>query len=301
MAVSFHYLQREITENGVTQVVPFTVEEYAEFVSSLEGVRALDLRDQETLEKLRMTYDAPIEKVKAVNDRLAFGVFRSSYTGHSFTNTDKGEMSANSVNLRPFHFLTYLSDSGRIYIGAQYLGQYGGWVGLWFTLRSHIKNSASVKAYTFFTRAEQYKDAKPKEVRIHISKQSENIASPNVFEQEAVLVFKKQYKEDGFEEAVLNGIVSHLGDINKVRAAVADTISANELLDVRDEDIQDCTVLAAVGKQRKVIYMMGDGTFATRFPLDIPVTSSGHPEYEVAKSAMLKVLEQQIINRKEEI
>lgn len=281
--------------------VPFSVEEYAEFVTALQRLRPLDLTDEEALEKLRISLDAPIEQVIAVNDRVAFGVFRSSYTGHSFINTVKGEIPARSVSLRPFHFLTYLSDSGRIYVGSQYLGQYGGYTGLQFSLKNWLKNSGSVRSYTFFSHAEHYRDAKPKEIRIHISKQSHNIASGNVFEQEAMLVFKKHYKEDGFEGAVSRGILSHLGNIGKVKSAIADTISANQLLDVSDEDIQDCTVVATVDGHKKTIYMMGDGAFATRFPLDVPVTDSGHPEYDQTQVAMLKVLEGQIINRKEDI
>lgn len=301
VAVSFHYFQRELESGGEIRRVPFTPDEYAEFVAALQRLRPLDLNDQDALEKLRISVDAPIERVVSVNDRVAFGVFRSSYTGHSFLNTVKGEIPARSVSLRPFHFLTYLSDSGRIYVGSQYLGQYGGYVGLQFSLRNWIKNSGSVRSYTFFSHAENYRDAEPKEVRVHISKQSDNIASGNVFEQSAMVVFKKQYKDDGFEGAVSRGILSHRGDIAKVKSAIAGTISANELLDVRDEDIQDCTVVATVDGRKKVIHMMGDGAFATRFPLDVPVTDSGHPEYDQTRVAMLKVLEGQIIRRKEDI
>jgi hypothetical protein len=299
VSVSFHYFQREADAAGGGKMIPFTVQEYTEFVSALESIGPLDLNDPDTLERLRISIDAPLEQVRRVNDRTAFGVFRSSYTGHAFHNTAKGEISANSINLRPFHFLTYLSESGRIYIGSQYLGQYGGWTGLWFALRGHLKNSASVRPYTFFSHAESYRDAQAKEVRISISKNTDRIESGNVFEQEATLVFKKHHKEDGFEQAVSSGILSQLGNIGRIKSAVAKTISANELFDISDEDIQDCTVLASVGGQNKVIYLMGDGTFATKFPLNVSVNDKGHPEYDVARNAMLKVLEEQIIRRKE--
>jgi hypothetical protein len=150
--------------------------------------------------------------------------------------------------------------------------------------------------------AGHYKNAAAKEVKVTIAKKGQSIASSNIFQQSAVIAFKKQNKDDGFEEEVSKRLLAFFGQpLNTIKKAVASILKENELMDVSDEDIQDCTVVASVNGSRKVIYLMESGLFATRFPLDVPLNSNGHPKYDETKQAIIKTLETEIISRSEDV
>jgi hypothetical protein len=125
---SFHYLIREKRENGKRpEIVSFTEDDFARFCASLIEQPDIDINDEETCRRIKLSVNAPVEKCEMIDDRTLFGRFRGRYTGHAYENTDVGEIPDSSVSLRPFYFLAYLSESGRIYVGSQYLGQFGGY------------------------------------------------------------------------------------------------------------------------------------------------------------------------------
>lgn len=120
--VSFHYLIREKRAEGVApEIVPFTDEQFKAFCAKLIAQPDIDLNDDATCKYLKTTINAPVEKCEQVDDRTVFGRFRSLYSGHAYDNTDVGEIPDSSVSLRPFFFLVYLSESGRITSGANTL------------------------------------------------------------------------------------------------------------------------------------------------------------------------------------
>lgn len=303
VTVSFHYLNREFKgENGKPVIKFFSQEEFDGLVNKLEAAPKIDLTDEEQKDLLRFRDVVLLENLKKIDKRTLFGVFKASYWGHEYENTDKGLIPAESISLRPFHFLLYLGSSGKIYLASQYLGQFGGYAGLLKTVAAALPNSESVRSHSFRVDAGHYKDAAAKEVKVTIAKKGQSIASANVFQQSAIIAFKKQSKDDGFEEEVSKRLLSFFGQpIDTIKKAVAAVLKENQLMDVSDEDIQDCTVVASVNGSRKVIYLMETGLFATRFPLDVPLNANGHPKYEETKQAILKTLETEIISRSEDV
>lgn len=303
VSVSFHYLCRE-QKNGESPAtrVPFTQAEFNQMVSALKAKPASDLKDEKVKDRLRFKTEVPTGKIVSVDARTAFGVFKSSYWGHAYENTDKGTIPASSVSLRPFHFMLYLSVSGRIYIASQYLGQFGGYTGLERTISDLLPDSGSVIAYSFVSGSAYNQNVQPKEVQVTIARQSDKITSGNAFSQGAVIAFKKQSKDDGFEKEVSRSLLRFLGKPHsQIKQAVADLINDNELIEVKDEDIQDCTVIATIDGKRKKIYLMESGSFASKFPINVPLTNDGHPEYEATKNEIYRVLSEQIISRSEQI
>ena len=123
VSVSFHYLFREMENRaGEVDQKGFSQSEFDNLVQNLLDFPQVDLSEEDVIDRLIFKRFVPIEKVTKINSRTAFGVFRSAYSGHAYDNSEKGKISADSVSLRPFHFLIYLSDTGRIYLAAQYLG-----------------------------------------------------------------------------------------------------------------------------------------------------------------------------------
>ena len=86
-----------------------------------------------------------------------------------------------------------------------------------------------------------------------------------------------------------------------LKKAIADMLLENELLYIRDDDIQDCRVVAMVNGKSRTINVIEAGHFATRFQLEIEDYIKGHPDREKSKAAMLNLLENQIIEKSENV
>lgn len=299
---SFHYLVREKRDEGeCPEIVPFTEEQFKAFCDKLLSQADIDLDDDETCKRLKIAINAPVEKCEMIDGRTVFGRFRSLYSGHSYDNTDVGEIPHSSVSLRPFFFLAYLSESGRIYVGSQYLGQFGGYGGLFRTLRLFLPEP--VVSHSFRHDRTSYQGAKPEEVRVNFARQPKEITGTTKFGQRGAMTFKRSSsKDDQFHTTVSTNILAKLGQPNAtLKKAVAGMLTGNEMLSLRDDDIEDCTVIAMVDGKRTTINVIEAGHFATRFPLDIAEYIKGHPDREKSKAAMLKLLKHQIIQRSESV
>ncbi len=302
VSVSFHYLTRTLKRgDGSTECVPFSQAEFDALFATLNAKPKIDLTNPTAADRVRYRIEAPIDLVSRHDQKTVTGTFRGAYSGHAYENTAKGLIPANSISLRPFHFLLYLSESGRIYIGSQYLGQFGGYGGLQRTVSDSFANREGIESSSFRLGGAAYKGAVPKEVRVSFADRSGSIAKGNKFGSRGVIVFTKDGNED-FEDKVSKSLFPHLGKPKgDMKKAVADLISESELLGVKDADIEDCTVIAAVNGRKTVINMIESGSFATRFPLDVEVNADGHPEYEPTRIAMIEKLKGEIISRSEDV
>jgi hypothetical protein len=195
---SFHYLIREKRDDGEKpEVVPFSEEDFETFCKRLIAQPDIDITDEKTCKQIKASVNAPVEKCEMIDDRTLFGRFRARYTGHAYENTDVGEIPDSSVSLRPFFFLIYLSESGRIYVGSQYLGTFGGYGKLERTLRLFLPGKGRVVSHTFRHDATSYKGAKPKEVRVNFSRQPKEITGSTKIGQRGAMTFKRKSSKDG--------------------------------------------------------------------------------------------------------
>lgn len=299
---SFHYLVREKREEGkVPEIVPFTEADFQKFCGHLLAQKDIDLTDKDTCVRLKAAINAPVENCEMLDKRTVFGRFRALYSGHAYDNTDVGEIPDSSVSLRPFFFLAYLSESGRIYVGSQYLGQFGGYSGLFRTLRNFLPDT--VVSHSFRHDGASYRNAKPKEVRVNFSRKPSDISGATKFGQRGAMTFKRtSSKDEEFNTTVSTKILAKLGQSEaQMKKAVAEMLAGNEMLALRDDDIEDCTVLATVNGKNRTINVIEAGHFATRFPLDITEYIKGHPDRAKSKDAMIKTLKEQIISRSERV
>lgn len=298
VAASFHYLCRVVVEKGKRREIPFTEAEFSALFDALEKKPKLNKDDAAALDRVRFRLDAPIEEVEREGAQKIFGRFQGSYWGHSYLNTEKGEIPANSVNLRPFFFLLYLSKAGRIYIGAQYLGHYGGYTALERTVRDLLNSEDRIESHSLRLSGVHYKDVQAKEVQVRFSAKPTSIAAKNRITDRGMFVLRKAGKNDGFEEQVAKNILPFVGrPVSAVKKQIASILNESSLIDVEDSDIVDCTLIGDLNGKRQTIYMIDSGSFATRFPLDVKIDAQGHPVQADAKAAMMKVLEDEIMAR----
>lgn len=290
VTASFHYLQRELRgKDQESKVVPISEDEFEALCHNIMNQGLPDLTDPDQFNAVKFGRVVPFSKVQKVDGRSLFGVYENAYWGHSYKNSDKGDISAGSINQRRFHFLLYLSDSGRIYVASQYLGGYGGYTSLSRTIKSYMVNSSQLDFHSFRQDAINLDKAVAKEVKVSMSSTGKKITSDNLFSSGSMVAVKKRSADDGFETEVKKSLFPLLkSPVEKRKQAIAEMLGKS-LIDVKDEDIENCTVIASVNGRDRVIYVLGGRDFASRFHLDVEIKYDGHPDYDKTRAAMFDV------------
>ncbi|SIP96560.1 hypothetical protein SAMN05880582_101194 [Rhizobium sp. RU20A] len=300
VSASFHYLYR-VRKSGEDDVVfPFTLAEYEQMFARMQAQKPFDLNAEGDIDRLRSRKEAPFENLTRMSDRTITGTFKASYWGHGYDNTEKGKISADSVNLRPFHFVLYLSESGNIYIGAQYLGLFGGYGTLKDTLLGVLPDRKGVRSASFRLGASYYKNADPKEIRVNVSNRATSRAGRSSLGGKMMIAFTRSNKDDPLVERVRSGVIPFFGKgRSEIQKAVAGLMNQSDIVEVDDDDILDCTVLADMNGKATTIYMFDNGLRATRFKLDVEVDNDGHPENADTCNEILTALNEYVIKVKE--
>lgn len=278
VSVSFHFLLRVRKNGEAADVIPFTIDDLAALFQKMKAQKPFDISTEADIDRLRFRKEAPLANLELVSPRIVTGTFKASYWGHAFDNTHKGRIPSESVNLRPFHFVLYLSESGRIYIGSQYLGLYGGYDMLRKTLVDMLPNSREIQSQSIRLGASYYKNADPREIRVNVANKAKSIAGKSNFGGKVMISFSRTNKEDPLVDKVKKRIIPFFGrEQTEIRKAVAGLMNQSDVVEIDDDDILDCTVLAEVNGKKTTIHMFENGIHASRITLDVPVDDEGHP------------------------
>jgi hypothetical protein len=302
VTVSFHYFEKGHDDgNGGFKVTGFTQGDFDGLVKSISDLPSPDLKDSKVFDGLKFGKIVPFYDLKRESERLFTGRFQSAYSGHEFENTEKGIISAKSLNLRLFCFLLYLGDDGCIYAGCQYLGNYGDYGNF---SRAIIKLAGSprlVRSQSIFSDANSFKDLIPNEVRITLSGRSASIAGGTFSKSDSIVVFRRSQKDENFSAAVKDGIFALIGQPAAViRKGIAKILKENAIYSVQDADIQNCVVTAKTIKSRatKPIYVFGEGHRASRWDLDVELGDGGLPPLDKTIPKMVSTLQAQVLSKK---
>lgn len=244
VSVSFHYFEKGVRQkDGQFNASKFLKQEFDDLLAKIEAQPEPNLNDPNDFDGVKYGKVVPFLELEKVDDRTFFGQFRSAYWGHSFENTEKGKIAAETLNLRNFCFLLYHSEGGRIYLGCQYLGNYGDYSSLSRSLLRMLGLGPNARSCSYFSEAEDYMNTIPQEVRVTLSSNSEALAAGNVFSSGSMVAFKKSGKDEAFELTVREKLLSMVGQpIAEIKKQVAAMLSKNEIFSVADDDIRDCVV-----------------------------------------------------------
>jgi len=301
VTVSFHYLSRKQEDGEKCISVGFSRADFDSLVSAIWSKRKINLNDENEKNRLRFRQEVPLEQIEIINKNTVFGVFKASYWGHSYENTDRGKIPADSISLRPFHFLIYYSESGKIYIASQYLGTFGGYSGLQQTLKDLLPNPDTVIPHSFRSDGAYFRDLKPQEVRVNISTKSRSISGTNSINENSIITFKKQRGNEQFGAQVKKRLLRFTSGSQNVKSAITSVLNENSLMDVRDSDIEECKVIGTINGRRSTVHLIDKGSFATRYPLNVKLTHDGHPEYAQTRDQIMNLLQREIISRREDV
>lgn len=229
-----------------------------------------------------------------------FGTFEGAYSGHSYRNTHVGAIPAASISLRTFYYLLYLSNSGRIYIGAQYLGHSGGYDALQKTIKEFLGDPESIESRSVRVGGSYYANAQPKEVRVTYARTAKKISAPNSISDNGMIAFRKQSKNDDFEGIVRDRLLLTAGQSTAaVKRAVAGLTNDSDVVTLDEDAVRDCTILADFKGRRRTIYMLEAGITASKIPLDVGLTADGHPIRDQCKAEMRDLLATHVISKLE--
>lgn len=298
--VSFHYLEKGMrADSGDFVRHPFTKTEFDKLTSFIVNQPAPNLKDENDLDAIRRGKLQPYEACKPEDDNTFSGVFRSAYWGHSFENSDKGNISAQSINLRDFCFFLYLAENGTIFIGTQYLGNYGGYTVFSDILKKALKTGekTQIRSQSIVSDAYNLKDTKPIEVKIDLVSTGKTIEERQTFGSSGMLAFKKSAGDETFELTVRDKFLSLLGSpTSKIKKEIAKIISKNEIYSVDDKAIQNCRVVVRKKKGgQHTVYLFDQGHRATLYHLDIQLDQSGKLRVPQTIKCMLAKFDEEII------
>jgi hypothetical protein len=301
VSLSFHYMDC-VDKSDESKKIAITHDEFTGIYKglSLHRSREEDYVKINQFTKIRDLIN--IKMVERIDSRTIAGLFENPYTGHSFRNTDKGHISASSLNYRPFVFLLYLADSGRLYIACQYLGNYGGYTGIKSLIESLINSKNKFYFHSFNMFLVNMNNLIPKEVIFQVSKKPKNINGHNVFGQSVGIVLKDREKDEGYQNGVKSQILSLFrSPQDKIRRELKKFLSANELMSIRDDELEDCRVIVEMNKKRVTINMLEENNYATKYVIDVPLEPNGHPNYSLVVDAAIKTLREEIISQNENV
>jgi hypothetical protein len=296
VSTSFHYLLRENNKGAEPPFLPFTQADFDELLASIENQPEPDLDDPLTFDQVRFGTLIPFREFMRKDERCAFAKFKAPYSGHSFDNSEKGKIAADSVNQRTFNFLLYLSDNGRIYVGAQYLGNYGGWLPLSLALKRMLGEPSKIASSSFRNELIYLDGAAPKEIQVTIHRQPEKLAADPSLAPRTMVSLQREEKGDEFEEDARANFLPLLGQGRaKITERLVEDLKKNGLMEISDEEIESCVLIADVNGREKRFYFLDQINVATRFPIDVALDDDGHPLTDPVRERMYALLAEQII------
>ncbi len=296
VTVSFHSFTREQGKAEDKKPVPFTQAEFDQLYTKLAGHLGLSIKDKEVSDKVRYQSQAIIDRIEKFDERYMCGLFKAAHWGHSFENSEKGEISADSLNMRRFFFLIYLSQDGRLYVACQYLGNFGGYQVLRNTIFDSLAESKQIVARSISVMNYYFKNAIAQSVTIDFNRQSEDFAAKGTFGKMGAVTFRDPGNE-AFNTRVRQSILSVADQEHKaIKKGIADLLNSSDVMEIDEQDIANCTVLALVMGRKKKLHLLDASNFATRFPAQVDLVD-GHPVYEPLKARVLELLETEVLEK----
>ncbi|WP_140420472.1 hypothetical protein [Novosphingobium sp. B 225] len=302
VTASFHFLNIKIPseDGGDATYEGFDSYQIEEFKSRLLTLPTLDLSDEGVRNSLRTKKLVPIDELCQIDERTFFGKYRGAYWGHGYENTHAGYIPPESISLRPFYFLLYFSTDGKIYLGTQYLGQFGSYTALKNSLFRIFTGNYEISAHSFRSEAANLENVQPKEVRIVVSSSSKNANSDNIITSERLTVLKSLGRGSHTQSSIKTALVVNHKNPEKLREEVSKILRQDKIISFDDDDIVDCVIVAELNGRPFVLHFMEEGIRATKFEIKkIMYELDGHPGKSCVKDGMIEILEKNVLSKGE--
>ncbi|MFK0684405.1 hypothetical protein SD208_08785 [Ochrobactrum sp. BD67] len=298
ISASFHYLIKAVRDKSdplITHDAPFTAEEFARVVNRLSDARRLDDTDENVILSIKMGHDLPFHRYELVEGHLHFGEFEGAYYGQEYRNNQAGVISADSLNLRKFHYLVTLLRDGKILVGVTYNGQFGDYDGIRQCFTHILRNTGTVVSRTIRSISDEIGDGQPVDLKLTFRKSAERPEHRSLFGRAGVIAIKASEYGDDFGEDVAAMARDARGTVEDRRKSIASLVNDGGFMELDDEDIIGCSALVRENGRTRTVYLLGQNNFSTKYPLAVQTNIHGIPDREQVKKEMLRVMRNRVI------
>lgn len=298
VTTSFHYLVKtapneDDPENPIES--GFTPAEFERVVERISDPAPLNERDPDVIARIKDGTDLPFGEHELVDNSLHFGRFDGAYYGQQFRNNLLGVISADSLNLRPFHYLITRLRGGKILVGVTYHGQFGDYEGMSNCLMHLLRGNYKITSRTLRSLAGEIGNGVPVELKLTYRKADDRPERRNLFGRSGVIAIKSTEFGDDFADQVSDVTRQVHGDVRRRKKILSQIVNNGELLELDDEDIIGCAAVVRENGRTRTIYLLGENNFATKFALVVDVDVNGVPHQNQVKDEMVRIMREKIM------
>ncbi|UOR08503.1 hypothetical protein [Qipengyuania flava] len=298
IAVAFNYLVKQPNEqadpeNPVTE--PFTAREFQSLLNRLSNVDPMDDTDPDIVAAIKTGRDLPYLYFEEVEPGLYFGDFEGAYYGQRYRNNVHGEITADSLNLRRFHYLVTRLRDGRIIVGNTYHGHYGDFDGLRSSFSHVLRGDHRVLSKVLKSISNEIGAGHPISLKLTYRKRGERVEHRSLFGTSGEIAIRKSDFGPEFEERVGVAARRIRGSDNHRRAVLAEIVNEADMLELDADDIIGCSAIVRQNGKTRTVYFLGENNQSTKFPIAAEIDQHGAGNRDQIKAEMIRVLRNEII------
>jgi hypothetical protein len=296
---SFHYLVKTLpNEKNPKEPLeaPFSQAEFDRIIARISNVTPLNVKDPAVVDSIKAGYDMPFLSHEEIDTGLYFGEFEGAYYGQEYRNNLLGRISADSLNLRQFHYLLTRLRDGKILVGVSYNGQFGDYEGIRRCFL-HLLRSTSyqIKSKTITSLVDEIGDGVATEIRLNYRKANSRPEKRSIFGDSGVIAIKASEYGDEFGEKIGELAKNVRGDVKARKRALAAIVNQGDLIELADDDIVGCSAIVRENGRQTTVYFVGGSNMATKFRLNVEVDVNGRPNRNHVRQAMIEVMRNKVI------
>ncbi|ABE40142.1 hypothetical protein RPD_2914 [Rhodopseudomonas palustris BisB5] len=298
ITASFHYLvktEKSDDKNKEPTEAGFTLGEFEKLRARIANTTLLDVNDERVVTRIKLGEDLPFTHYELVENQLHFGEFEGAYYGQEYRNNKLGTISADSLNLRKFHYLLTRLRDGRILIGVTYNGQFGDYEGVRQCFSHLLKSNATVTSRTIKSISDEIGKGEPVEVKLTFRTARERPERKGLFGRSGVIAIKSTEYGDGFGEEVAKMAKRAKGTLFDRKRSIAALVKSSAMIELDDDDIIAVTALVREEGRTRTVYFLGENSFSTKYPLNVTVSTNGKANRSEVRSELIKLMRTKII------
>ena len=295
---SFHYLVKSFPneddpENPIEE--GFSEEEFERVVNRISNTTALDDTNEEVVAAIKVGSTLPFLAYAEIEPGLHFGDFEGAYYGQRFRNNRVGEIAADDLNLRRFHYLITRLRDGKIIVGVSYHGQFGAYGDMQGFLTHLLCGEHRVASKTLRSLQAEIGEGYPVSLKLSYRKRANRDERRSLFGTSGVIAIKSSDFGDGFEDRVQEVAGRIRGNDSQRKRAIADIVNEAEMLELDEDDIVGCSAVVRRNGRRTTVYFLGENNFSTKYPLAVEMDRDGMVDPMRMQAEMVRVLRNEIL------
>ncbi len=259
----------------------------------MRDVNPIDFDDEREIRRIKAGDNIPLLQVTQITENRFFGQFEGAYYGQEYRNTRLGTIDADSLNLRKFHYVVDYRRDGKIVLGIQYIGNFGDYDGIRSCFIKILQDANHIVSPTSITSLRnEIGDGEPVELKVSLRRRNPIAGGGSIFSRSGVYAVKRSDYGDDFSRDIRESLLNRVrGTVDAKKSAIAQIMSQGDFMEVYEDEIQDCTVLVRKDGHQYTVYLLGDNSLATKFPLSVQVPQNGLLDYGQVQGEIIRILD----------